>query len=436
MKRIFLFVLPLLLPQLLSAQDLKRRSFLGVQLERLTADLMKVMNLPDTNGVLIGNVFPQSTAEAAGFRKGDVLLRIDNQPITEPQVAVSYVGSRQSNTPFTYELIRKGKKIQGKSVFRPYPEEHYADLDVIYTSAKTPAGEQRIILSKSKNISRGPVVYFIGGIGCYSLDAPFDTSRSEIQMLNRLAREGFVIARLEKPGIGDGAARSKACDDVSFMEEMEGYVRMIEQVKQRPEAGDKHYIIGHSMGGVMAPLIAEKTPMDGLIAYGTLGANFVEYLVKTRRTIAEAYDWSPEETDAYIKDCSECAVYYFAGKMSIAEAAAKKPACAEHLSVFELRSRSYNDELYALNLPEVWKKYEGRVLLSWGASDYIASREDHEILEKTVNRYHKGQASFVIIPSSDHGMNTAASFSEATGNPGPYNPEIGRVFSEWLKKQS
>src|SRR5690606_23587514 len=100
---------------------------------------------------------------------------------------------------------------------------------------------------------------------------------------------------------------------VGFMDEMQGYVDMIKALKKEVGVDSTDItIIGHSMGGVMAPLVAQQTPVQRIIAYGTIGSNFMEYLVKTRRTIGEAYGWEPERTDIFIKDYCECATWYFA----------------------------------------------------------------------------------------------------------------------------
>lgn len=419
------------------AQELSRRSFLGIRMENVTSDLQRVMELKDSSGVLISEVIPGSTAETAGFQQGDILLRINNLPTNDLQGVVAYVGSQKSNSSFTYELVRKRKIIKGKAVFKPYPAETYNDLDIVYTHAKTDAGLQRVIITRQKNKTNQPLIFFIGGIGCYSLDMPFDTGRSEIQLLNKLARAGYTTIRLEKPGMGDGAGFSTPCNEISFAGEVESYAAAINEIKRRKEfTSNKTYLIGHSMGGVMAPLVAGKTTVNGIIAYGTIGSNFIEYLGKTRRTIGEAYSWPPDETDSFVRDCYECAGYYFVEKMTTAEATMKKPICSEHLPVFDLRSRTYNDELYALNIPAAWKKYNGKALLAWGGSDYIAAKEDHEIITKAINYYHKGNASFVQVENADHGMNYATSFQEAQTNPGRYNPIVGNIFLDWLMKQS
>ena len=98
-----------------------------------------------------------------------------------------------------------------------------------------------------------------------------------------------------------------------------------------------------------------------------------EYLMKTRRTIAEAYAMSPDETDDLIKNFCACSGFYFVDKLTTDEASKKNANCRDYLSVFDLRARTYNDELYALNIPGLWKKFTGQALLLWGESDYISS---------------------------------------------------------------
>jgi pimeloyl-ACP methyl ester carboxylesterase len=415
------------------SQDLARRPFLGIQMLKVDEDTKRIMGLSSLKGVLIKAVIPASTAELAGFKTGDVLLRINDKEINSPDEGVKAVASYSGGDKFTYEIIRDKKLIKGKSVFLAAAKEQHKGMEMQYTSVKTVNGIQRLIVSKPLNKQRSPVVVFIGGIGCYSLDTPMDTLRSETQLLNKLTRDGYVCVRAEKPGVGDNL-KCTPCAEVSFNDEVSGYVSAIQSVKKYNYIDSNEvYIIGHSMGGAMAPVIAQKTNIKGIIAYGTLGSNFIEYLAKTRRTIAQAYNMGPDETDEYIKDYCECAAWYFADKMTTEQATQKKKDCKEYLGVFDLRSRKYNDELYALNLPGAWKNFSGKTLLMWGESDYVAAKEDHEIIKDAINFYHKGNAEFVSVKAS-HGMNHSENFQEALKKEGSYNPEVGTRISEWLKK--
>jgi len=417
-----------------TAQELARRPLLGIQMEKITEDTKRIMDLPSTKGVLVNLIISGSSAEKAGFLTGDVLLKINDKEVNSPAETMQLVASYKGGDPFTYELIRKHKVVTGKSVFKDYPSEKYNDISMLYTSTKTLNGVQRIIVSKLKNKEKSPVVVFIGGIGCYSLDNPLDTTRSETQLLNSLTRAGYVCVRAEKPGVGDNM-QCTPCAEVSFMDELDGYIKTVNAVKKYSYVDSSRvYIIGHSMGGVMAPLVAQKTRITGIIAYGTIGSNFIEYLLKTRRTIGEAYQWPAEQTDEYVKDCCECSSYYFIEKMTTQQAGSKKEICKEYLSVFDLRSRKYNDELYQLNIPAAWKLFSGKALLLWGEGDYIASKEDHQIITNTINSNHPGNATFSVVKSSTHALMNASSFQEAVKSPGAYNPNAANDIINWLKQ--
>jgi len=415
-------------------QELARRPLLGIQMEQITEDVKRVMELPVVKGVLIKAVIPNTTATQAGFKVSDVLLKINGKEVNTPTDAAKLVSTYKGGDEFSYEIIRNKKTLTGKSTFKALPIEKYTDIDMYYTATKTVNGLQRIVVSKPKNKTKAPAVVFIGGIGCYSLDNPLDTNRSETKLLNALTRAGYVCVRAEKPGVGDNMS-CKPCNEVSFNEELDGYVNTVKTIKKYDYIDSTQiYIIGHSMGGVMAPLVAKQSNIKGIIAYGTIGSNFIEYLAKTRRTIGEAYNWKPDETDEYIKDYCECAAYYFVEKMTTAEATKKKESCKDYLSIFDYRARAYNNELYDLNIPAAWKSFTGKALLMWGESDYISSKEDHQIITQTVNAYHPGNAAFVSIKATEHGMKDAETFQQAQSAPGSYNPAVASQIIQWLRQ--
>ncbi len=96
-ERLFVFLILLALPlsgawaqiqnrksEIVNPIELPRRAFFGIRMEPVTDDVQRVMNLPAVKGVLIQNVIPGSTAEAAGLKQGDVLLELDGREIKRP----------------------------------------------------------------------------------------------------------------------------------------------------------------------------------------------------------------------------------------------------------------------------------------------------------------------------------------------------------------
>jgi len=73
--------------------------YLGVQMVTLTPELAKQNNddpnsmfaIPEVKGVLVMRVVPNSPAATAGIRRGDVIVQIDNKPITTAEQLQSVV---------------------------------------------------------------------------------------------------------------------------------------------------------------------------------------------------------------------------------------------------------------------------------------------------------------------------------------------------------
>lgn len=58
-----------------------RRSWLGVEMQAVSSELASHMGLPVRRGILLGYVYRNSPAEAAGLEVGDVLVELDGAPI-------------------------------------------------------------------------------------------------------------------------------------------------------------------------------------------------------------------------------------------------------------------------------------------------------------------------------------------------------------------
>ncbi|MFN3370104.1 MAG: Do family serine endopeptidase [Sphingomonadaceae bacterium] len=70
-----------------------RRS-LGLTLQALTPELRQQLRLPDSvRGVIISRVNPNSDAAQQGIRQGDIIVSINQQPITTPQQAADAVAA-------------------------------------------------------------------------------------------------------------------------------------------------------------------------------------------------------------------------------------------------------------------------------------------------------------------------------------------------------
>ncbi len=98
--------------------------YIGVQMRSLTPELAQKNNqnpnspfaIPETNGVLIVRVLPNTPAEKAGLRLGDVIVAIDGQTITDAGQLQSVVDSSNLNQSLQFTVKRSDRTLKLKVV--------------------------------------------------------------------------------------------------------------------------------------------------------------------------------------------------------------------------------------------------------------------------------------------------------------------------------
>ncbi len=87
------------------------RGYLGViYLQDITPDLAKQFNLADHNGALVGDVLPNTPAEKAGIKSGDVIVGFNGKDVADAHGLQLAVSQSEPGTPATVKLIRDGKE--------------------------------------------------------------------------------------------------------------------------------------------------------------------------------------------------------------------------------------------------------------------------------------------------------------------------------------
>ncbi len=83
---------------------------LGIGLQALTPEVRQQLRLPDTvKGVVIGRVNPSSSAAQEGLQRGDVILSINQRPVSTPQEAADIVaGARKAGRDTVLLLVQRG----------------------------------------------------------------------------------------------------------------------------------------------------------------------------------------------------------------------------------------------------------------------------------------------------------------------------------------
>jgi S1-C subfamily serine protease len=94
--------------------------YLGLQLVPLTARVARdnnrdpdaLLQLPERDGALVQRVIPESPAEKAGLRRGDLVVRIAEQSVTTPAALLQQVEKAPVGQPLALTVVRGQKELE------------------------------------------------------------------------------------------------------------------------------------------------------------------------------------------------------------------------------------------------------------------------------------------------------------------------------------
>jgi len=88
------------------------RGFLGAEMQDLTPDLAAAFGLPSANGAVLVNILPDSPAQKAGLKPGDVVTAVNGKPVRDASDLRNQVGLMRVGDPVALEILRDGKRQQ------------------------------------------------------------------------------------------------------------------------------------------------------------------------------------------------------------------------------------------------------------------------------------------------------------------------------------
>jgi len=98
-----------LLPQL-EAKGEVTRGYLGVNVQSITPELAKSLNLKSTKGALVADVMKGGPAEAAGLKRGDVILSFDGKDVAEVSALPALVAATPVDKTAAVRILRNGRE--------------------------------------------------------------------------------------------------------------------------------------------------------------------------------------------------------------------------------------------------------------------------------------------------------------------------------------
>lgn len=86
------------------------RGYLGVQIQPVTEDFADALGLEERRGEFIQSVQPGEPAERAGLQAGDVVVKVDNEEVTQDETLSYLVANIRPGTTVPVEFIRDGRR--------------------------------------------------------------------------------------------------------------------------------------------------------------------------------------------------------------------------------------------------------------------------------------------------------------------------------------
>ncbi len=395
---------------------LRRKCFLGMQPLPVSDSLSKVIGLP--GGVSIGSIAPGGTLQSIGAQPNDILMRLNEQAVQ------SWDGPLHLPTLFEGDAIvaevwrsngKKGKLITLKGTVKGVAlEKGTAKYDVAYGEAPFEGGYLRTIAMLPKTPGPHPIIYFIPGYNCFSIDR-MNPQHPYPRMFDSLAALGNIVYRVDKPGMGDGPSPCD-CEETGFEKELSVFEAGYQNLLRQPWAAeDRIFMVGHSMGGIQAPLLTTKANCHpkGIAVYGTVYQTWYEYILMMLRF------QEPRTDEAYLSFEQDMAEYvqlfyeHYVRFKPLSEITANPRWKALLERDFALdaegnilfRKAEYWQEIARHTLTEAWAHTDAHVLSIFGEADFeVFDAFSMSEIPRIVNAYHPGHGTFATLPGTDHGM--------------------------------
>lgn len=445
-----LFLMTLLLSQASIGQSLQRKAMLGIRMSPLTEEKKKQEKFSASHGILISGVNPSGTLGKMGVSKGMILEQINNTMIQSRNDVRDAMKDVREGDELKVTVYKDGKSniLKGTSLGKPL--EKHPNAEVHYDVVSYKNNQLRSILYTPKNVEKAPVVFYLQGFTCQSIEYP--NSNPIKKLLNAWIDAGYAVYLVEKQGMGDSKSKTN-CVDIDFPQEMKGFSKAYKELWKSDKIDkDNIFLYGHSMGGVVAPILAQQKTPKGVMVYGTVGKSWYEYMKDVFTEQQEIFG-SPKEN---IEENKKYNFPFITDLMKTNKPLEKMlvdPAYNEYLKtqgIIENLSKGYYmsrhytfwRSLGDLNIPKEWSKVKANVYVMHGELDIQAIHARYaKMIVDNVNS-HKGKAKFSLLPKTDHVFLKFDSMEDnvralTNGNYRKvmrtnYNPEVATYSLKWM----
>ena len=408
--------------------QLQRKVQFGARVEYVTEN--------GTSGCKVLQV-ARGTSVALKLQEKDLIVKIGNSTFASTAEFNQQFLTYSPNQEVQLTVLRGKNKLvlKAKAVARPYETDDNAT--VIYDEAPYKGGQLRVIINKPIKENKMPAMLFIPGYTCSSID-DLSNNHPYKRIVDAYVDAGYVTLRIEKSGLGD-SKNTPPCESCDLLDEIENFEVGLKKLKSLPYVDSNQIIIvGHSMGGIVAPAISAKNKVAGVVVYGTTAKSWFEYQIEMYRVQNALAGMNPIEVEQSVIAQYDLNYRYFVKKEKLEDIAKETKADSILRTSWEYdgkgkiysRNAEYWRQIQDYPHLENWKNTKAKVLVQFGESDFQAfSRADHQQIVNTVNYFNPGNATLMTYPSTDHFFAKSGTSQEAYNKFA--NGQIQQLFDEY-----
>jgi uncharacterized protein len=274
-----------------------------------------------------------------------------------------------------------------------------------------------VVTLPTKAASKPPVIVLVHGSGAHDRDETIADNKPFRDIAWGLAQQGIATLRYDKRAFLYPTKAGTTLDTQVIADA----IAAVAHASRLPDVdGHLVFVLGHSLGGSMAPYIAERTPVRGIVMMAAPARALNEVIKDQLRLGLKSQGKSDAEIEKVIAEQDKVGQDVLAGKATPEELHGQvSPAFFK-----DLLSRDPAAELKKTNVP---------LLVLQGGKDAQVFRSDFDILSAIAKDRPKSEAK--LFPELNHlFMTTDKPNVYDAFKPGHVAPEVMQTIGEWVKK--
>jgi pimeloyl-ACP methyl ester carboxylesterase len=339
--------------------------------------------------------------------------------------------------------LKRGNNLPNRPQ-EPKPPYDYVIKEVSYKSTT-----DDVVLAGTLSLPKGdgpfPAVMLLSGSGPQDRNSSIFGHKPFLLLAHELTQSGIAVLRFDERGVGESGGRTSEMTMATQMGDAQAGINYLLSNNQinRTKIG----LLGHSLGGILAPKLAIENDIDFLVLLAAPGVNGDAMMLKQRKDLLKlrgATDKQIEGTNGML-----ASLYSELRKSSLEDEALKtelqKKLAVKYQSTIPekelnemVNSIVDNEELMAIlksSPANYFQKVSCPVLALNGSKDFqVSAKENLAAIEKALSdggntaiETHELEGLNHLFQDSDTGDISEYQLIEQT-----MSPEVLRLITEWV----